>query len=643
VPVLSGPKWQSSGSTTTVTWSFGASSIASLDASYSGYDQFDSYIPTTGYYRALVRAAFSAWETFANIHFVEVADSAAVNIRVGNNYLDGTGTTVGLTQTWSSGGAYGEAAVEFDGDAYGSSFYAIALHEIGHALGLGHSSISGTVMYPTVTNSAGVLTSDDVAGIQSIYGGRPGAPAAPAAPVQDDYTSSTRAPGAIALGGSASGVITFAGDVDWFRLDLIQGHTYRFTLDGVATGQGTLENPVLGLVDLRLIHETSFTDTTAQYTVTESGAYYLSAQSSPLLTPGLGSYRVSAQDVTATLAADDYAADATTSGIAVINGAVTGAIENTNDKDWFKFTSVTGHSYRFDLEGAATNSGTLVNPLLQAYGNQLIQVLNVDDGGVGLNSLGQLFTLGGTYYLAASDHGSQLGTYTLRVTDYGLTSLPVLNAGNNILRVSFNPTALDLAVKVGSGALALAPAISEVVKAAAATTTVATLSYEFFTGKVPSESGINFLVATTTGNPNNINSAYYQAFNIENRYINFAVNLGVNGEGKLAFQAGYGGLDLLAATKEAYTTIFGAAPTDAKVHAMVDSRADYFAYYGGDGVNGIGAKAAMVGWLLAEAVKADVGTYAKANDAFLTDLADGANFAIDLVGVYGKPEYAFAG
>ena len=59
-------------------------------------------------------------------------------------------------------------------------------------------------------------------------------------------------------------------------------------------------------------------------------------------------------------------------------------------------------------------------------------------------------------------------------------------------------------------------------------------------------------------NTNNINSAYYQSFSLENRYINFAVNLGKLGEGKATFDATYGGLDLFEATRKAYATIFGA-------------------------------------------------------------------------------------
>ncbi|MET3664042.1 hypothetical protein [Caulobacter sp. 1776] len=210
----------------------------------------------------------------------------------------------------------------------------------------------------------------------------------------------------------------------------------------------------------------------------------------------------------------------------------------------------------------------------------------------------------------------------------------------NILR---NVGVTEIDVMIGNGLMTKSAGLSALVARADATTSVATMAYQFFTGKIPTSGGIDYLVSPTGPNANNLNSAYYQSFNLENRYINFAVNLGKVGEGKAGFAAKYGSLSLFDATREAYKTIFGGTPTDAKVHALIDSRVDYFASYGGDGATGIGTKAAMVGWLLAEAAKADVGMYSKANDAFLTDLADGASFAIDLVGVYGKAEYNYAG
>nr|WP_295108326.1 hypothetical protein [uncultured Caulobacter sp.] len=190
-------------------------------------------------------------------------------------------------------------------------------------------------------------------------------------------------------------------------------------------------------------------------------------------------------------------------------------------------------------------------------------------------------------------------------------------------------------------------ALQEVIKAAAASTSVATLAYAFFTGNIPGQAGIDYLVSPTGPNANNLNGAYYQSFNLENRYINFAVNLGKVGEGNVKFVAEYGSLSLFDATRKAYAAIFGGTPTDAKVHALIDTRVDYFASYGGDGANGIGTKAAMVGWLLAEAVKADVGVMAKSNDAWLADLSDGsAPFAIDILDPtkgYYKADFVFGG
>jgi len=192
-----------------------------------------------------------------------------------------------------------------------------------------------------------------------------------------------------------------------------------------------------------------------------------------------------------------------------------------------------------------------------------------------------------------------------------------------------------------------ADVLGKVIKAAGATTSVATLSYEFFTGKIPGQAGVDYLVSPTGPNGNNLNSAYYQSFNLENRYINFAVNLGKVGEGAAKFAADYGSLSLFEATRKAYATIFGGTPTDAKVQALLDGRVDYFAYYGTDGANGVGTKAAMVGWLLAEAQKADLGVMVKSNDAWLTDLADGsAPFAINILDPangYYKADFVFGG
>ena len=168
------------------------------------------------------------------------------------------------------------------------------------------------------------------------------------------------------------------------------------------------------------------------------------------------------------------------------------------------------------------------------------------------------------------------------------------------------------------------------------TTSIALTAYQFFTGKTPTLEGVDYLVKNDGPNPNSLQSEYYRQFNSVNRAINFAVNLGKNGEAKDAFAAKYGAMSLFDATREAYKTIFGTTPTDDKLHAVLDSRVDYLAYYGGDGATGIGTKAAMVGLLLAAAISEKTGVYARALETFYLDFADGsAQFHVDMIGVYG--------
>jgi predicted Zn-dependent protease len=51
----------------------------------------------------------------------------------------------------------------------------VALHELGHVLGMAHSSLSNAIMNAYINNSY-LLTADDIAGIQSLYGASSGSP-----------------------------------------------------------------------------------------------------------------------------------------------------------------------------------------------------------------------------------------------------------------------------------------------------------------------------------------------------------------------------------------------------------------------------------------------------------------------------------
>ncbi|XP_072259108.1 stromelysin-1-like isoform X2 [Pyxicephalus adspersus] len=60
----------------------------------------------------------------------------------------------------------------------GTNIFLVALHELGHALGLEHSQDQRAIMYPTLLDNSAVdptkfkLYSDDIAGIQALYGAK---------------------------------------------------------------------------------------------------------------------------------------------------------------------------------------------------------------------------------------------------------------------------------------------------------------------------------------------------------------------------------------------------------------------------------------------------------------------------------------
>ncbi len=191
---------------------------------------------------------------------------------------------------------------------------------------------------------------------------------------------------------------------------------------------------------------------------------------------------------------------------------------------------------------------------------------------------------------------------------------------------------------VASGAQTDAQALGFVINSADNSTALAVLAYQFFTGKSPTKAGLDYLV-NSSANTNDLNDAYYAKFNIENRYINFAANLGVQGEGAANFATKYGAMSYADFVASIYETIIGgsfakAAGVDAaKAVADIASRQGAIlatAQASGMITPGMTAaqidlavKAATAGYLLGEAIKADVGIYAGAANGFMLALATG--------------------
>jgi predicted Zn-dependent protease len=162
-----------------ITWSF-ATGAGPQSSPFSG--------AIGSRYKAVIEQAFQTWAAASGLTFEEVPDSSASDIRVGWGDFDtGQSGVVGYTSYQQQNGAMQPGTIirledpsqdalvtGSDGQpTYAgtqSELYQVALHEIGHALGLADSSDPSSVMYYASGPSNRALDQTDIAGVQSLYG-----------------------------------------------------------------------------------------------------------------------------------------------------------------------------------------------------------------------------------------------------------------------------------------------------------------------------------------------------------------------------------------------------------------------------------------------------------------------------------------
>ncbi|WP_274627531.1 hypothetical protein [Arvimicrobium flavum] len=149
-------------------------------------------------------------------------------------------------------------------------------------------------------------------------------------------------------------------------------------------------------------------------------------------------------------------------------------------------------------------------------------------------------------------------------------------------------------------------------------------TYQFFLGWVPNSGGFAYLISSPD-NQADLSDAYYAHFNTENRYINFASNLGTAGDGKSWFDAEFGSLSFEQAVALAYEEIMGKPLTGGaynffmNAHGFYEDVAEQRVVRPGVDLDDA-TKIVAIGSVLNEAVKSGLGPYAEAIDELLADV-----------------------
>jgi len=244
----------------------------------------------------------------------------------------------------------------------------------------------------------------------------------------DDYADSfndTTAPfGQVIVGGVANGNLETVGDRDWFRIALTANTTVTFDLLGLGSSTGTLPDPFLYLYNgsgvLLAQDDDSGTgfDSRLTFTPTISGTYFVAAAS---YADGYsGTYRIGVSGPGAPI--DDYADSLTDTsapfGQVSVNGTITGRLEVTGDRDWFR-VQLTAGNYIIDLQGLQSGGGTLEDPYLRLHNSAGVLIAENDDIVLGVNRDSRLevqVLSTGTYYIEIGAwNDNYTGTYSVAV------------------------------------------------------------------------------------------------------------------------------------------------------------------------------------------------------------------------------------
>ena len=194
---------------------------------------------------------------------------------------------------------------------------------------------------------------------------------------EDDYLGAEETTGTVAVGGSVTGNLEVDNDVDWFKVRLEEGKSYRVRMRGAESGGGTLADPFLAIGTVKAIidgyygfdlsalrnDDKSTTEQDSELVVevgTTHDAYIHAATSGD----GTGTYTIEVEEVTTSMG---QRANSPATGGPGITGTVqagetlTATTDGIEDEDGLTGTVFAYQWVRSDtdIEGAASSNYTV--------------------------------------------------------------------------------------------------------------------------------------------------------------------------------------------------------------------------------------------------------------------------------------------
>ncbi|MBL4580238.1 MAG: matrixin family metalloprotease [Gammaproteobacteria bacterium] len=320
--------------------------------------------------------------------------------------------------------------LRFDGT---SEFERVALHELGHALGLNHSNENSAIMRAFVSDTSS-LQSDDIAGVSSIYGG---IDVVQETTIANIYGVTLVAPDNAIISGpnnsnNLSGTLSSSDNqLDGKSLDLYQ---YTFENDSLIDIQLDSQafDPFLYLVrvsatqasipSFTFVDDNSGPSNNARITENiQAGTYWLGVSSAS--NNGQGSYEVAIISNTRN-PPSSFETFTSVYGVDVLvnpNSNIDGSLSSTdfkfNDKflDLVQIEVLTTSTVKVELSSSAFDTSLLLVDIINNEVGSL--ALQNDDGGSGTNSRLDTTLSPGTYWLGiTSFNASESGDYDIAIT-----------------------------------------------------------------------------------------------------------------------------------------------------------------------------------------------------------------------------------